>query len=168
MIQPAAICRYIYELIYLCVIIGDIHISTHALLSSFLSPLSLSSLLSTLNLSTSLNPHEPHICKQKEDDPKALLSTTITQTPTRWFVCLFVCCWMTLLIVVYKVGPRGWIWRVARVAFKGTSIMRRPRGYGKAFMKSIDSRIGLALMEEHKDMGEKEVEIFGRKWEVCI
>jgi cyclopropane-fatty-acyl-phospholipid synthase len=46
--------------------------------------------------------------------------------------------------------------------------MRTPRGYGKAVTRNIDSRIGPALMQEHEDMGEKEVEIFGRRWEVCI
>lgn len=56
---------------------------------------------------------------------------------------------------------------MTRIAFRETSIMPRPRVHGKAFMRNIDSGIGLALMEEHEDMGEKEVEIFGRRWEVC-
>jgi cyclopropane-fatty-acyl-phospholipid synthase len=36
------------------------------------------------------------------------------------------------------------------------------------FLESFDSRIRPALMREHKDMGEKEVEVFRRKWEVSV
>jgi cyclopropane-fatty-acyl-phospholipid synthase len=35
------------------------------------------------------------------------------------------------------------------------------------FLSNFNSRIRPALMAEHKDMGEKEVEVFRRKWEVC-
>ena len=36
------------------------------------------------------------------------------------------------------------------------------------FMKNFESRIRPALMMEHEEMGDKEVEVFRRKWEVCI
>ncbi|KAE9371221.1 cyclopropane-fatty-acyl-phospholipid synthase [Stipitochalara longipes BDJ] len=39
------------------------------------------------------------------------------------------------------------------------------RLWREAFMKNFDSRIRPALMMEHKDMGEKEIEVFRRKWE---
>jgi cyclopropane-fatty-acyl-phospholipid synthase len=35
-------------------------------------------------------------------------------------------------------------------------------------MKNFGSRIRPALMMEHRDMGEKEVEVFRRKWEVSL
>jgi len=39
------------------------------------------------------------------------------------------------------------------------------RLWRQKFMQNFDSRIRPALMDEHKDMGEKEVEVFRRKWE---
>ena len=36
------------------------------------------------------------------------------------------------------------------------------------FMGNFESRIRPALMMEHEEMGDKEVEVFRRKWEVCI
>jgi cyclopropane-fatty-acyl-phospholipid synthase len=60
---------------------------------------------------------------------------------------------------------------------EGTLIMERVENIGghyaktlrlwkENFLQNFDSRIRPALMSEYEDMGEKEVEIFRRKWEV--
>lgn len=41
------------------------------------------------------------------------------------------------------------------------------RLWREKFMENFESRIRPALREEHDNMGEKEVEVFRRKWEVC-
>jgi cyclopropane-fatty-acyl-phospholipid synthase len=41
------------------------------------------------------------------------------------------------------------------------------RLWKERFLQNFESRIRPALMIEHKDMGEKEIEVFRRKWEVC-
>jgi cyclopropane-fatty-acyl-phospholipid synthase len=62
---------------------------------------------------------------------------------------------------------------------EGTLIMERMENIGghyaktlrlwrQNFLQNFDSRIRPALMSEHEDMGEKEVEVFRRKWEVTI
>jgi cyclopropane-fatty-acyl-phospholipid synthase len=42
------------------------------------------------------------------------------------------------------------------------------RLWREEFMMNFESRIRPALMLEHEDMGEKEIAVFQRKWEVCI
>jgi len=42
------------------------------------------------------------------------------------------------------------------------------RLWREEFTKNFESRIRPALMIEHENMGEREVEVFRRKWEVCI
>jgi cyclopropane-fatty-acyl-phospholipid synthase len=60
---------------------------------------------------------------------------------------------------------------------EGTLIMERMENIGghyaktlrlwrQNFLQNFDARIRPALMSEHEDMGEKEVEVFRRKWEV--
>lgn len=40
--------------------------------------------------------------------------------------------------------------------------------WSQKFMRNFDDRIKPALLEEHKDMSEKDVELFKRKWEVFL
>jgi cyclopropane-fatty-acyl-phospholipid synthase len=42
------------------------------------------------------------------------------------------------------------------------------RLWREKFMQNFDSRIRPALMIEHDNMGDKEVEVFRKKWEVCV
>jgi len=42
------------------------------------------------------------------------------------------------------------------------------RLWNQEFMRNFESRIRPALMLEHENMGDKEVDVFRRKWEVCI
>jgi cyclopropane-fatty-acyl-phospholipid synthase len=57
---------------------------------------------------------------------------------------------------------------VERIENIGGHYAKTLRLWREAFMKNFDSRIRPALMMEHKDMGEKEIEVFRRKWEVCL
>jgi len=41
------------------------------------------------------------------------------------------------------------------------------RLWREEFMKNFESRIRPALILDHQDMGDKEVDVFQRKWEVC-
>jgi cyclopropane-fatty-acyl-phospholipid synthase len=42
------------------------------------------------------------------------------------------------------------------------------RLWKEKFLMNFESRIRPALMAEHDDMGEREVEVFRKKWEVCF
>jgi len=57
---------------------------------------------------------------------------------------------------------------VERIENIGGHYAKTLRLWREAFMKNFDSRIRPALMMEHKDMGEKEIEVFRRKWEVSL
>jgi cyclopropane-fatty-acyl-phospholipid synthase len=57
---------------------------------------------------------------------------------------------------------------VERIENIGGHYAKTLRLWREAFMKNFGSRIRPALMMEHRDMGEKEVEVFRRKWEVSL
>jgi hypothetical protein len=57
---------------------------------------------------------------------------------------------------------------VERIENIGGHYAKTLRLWREAFMKNFDSRIRPALMMEHKDMGETEIEVFRRKWEVSL
>jgi cyclopropane-fatty-acyl-phospholipid synthase len=50
----------------------------------------------------------------------------------------------------------------------GGHYVKTLRLWRENFMRNFESRIRPALMVEHKEMGDKEVEVFRRKWEVRI
>lgn len=56
---------------------------------------------------------------------------------------------------------------VERIENIGGHYARTLRLWRENFMFNFDSRIRPALMQEHEEMGDKEVEVFRRKWEVC-
>jgi cyclopropane-fatty-acyl-phospholipid synthase len=57
---------------------------------------------------------------------------------------------------------------VEKVENIGGHYAKTLRLWRQDFMRNFESRIRPALLEEHKNMGSKEVEDFRRKWEVCF
>jgi cyclopropane-fatty-acyl-phospholipid synthase len=57
---------------------------------------------------------------------------------------------------------------VERVENIGGHYAKTLRLWRQKFLQNFDSRIRPALLIEHKDMGEGEIEVFRRKWEVGI
>lgn len=57
---------------------------------------------------------------------------------------------------------------VERIENIGGHYAKTLRLWREEFMLKFESRIRPALMLEHRDMGDTEVEVFRRKWEVCI
>jgi cyclopropane-fatty-acyl-phospholipid synthase len=55
---------------------------------------------------------------------------------------------------------------VERIENIGGHYAKTLRLWRENFLKNFESRIRPALMLEHDDMGEKEIEVFRRKWEV--
>lgn len=56
---------------------------------------------------------------------------------------------------------------VEKVENIGGHYAKTLRLWREEFMLNFESRIRPALMMEHEDMGEKEIAVFCRKWEVC-
>jgi cyclopropane-fatty-acyl-phospholipid synthase len=57
---------------------------------------------------------------------------------------------------------------VERIENIGGHYAKTLRLWREEFMKNFESRIRPALMIEHDDMGEREIEVFRRKWEVRV
>ena len=57
---------------------------------------------------------------------------------------------------------------VEKIENIGGHYARTLRLWNQEFMKNFESRIRPALILEHENMGNKEVEVFRRKWEVCV
>jgi cyclopropane-fatty-acyl-phospholipid synthase len=57
---------------------------------------------------------------------------------------------------------------VERIENIGGHYAKTLRLWREEFMKNFESRIRPALMIEHDNMGEREIEVFRRKWEVCV
>lgn len=57
---------------------------------------------------------------------------------------------------------------VEKIENIGGHYARTLRLWNQEFMRNFESRIRPALMLEHENMGDKEVEVFRRKWEVCV
>ena len=61
-------------------------------------------------------------------------------------------------------AARDWTLVVEKIENIGGHYAKTLRLWREDFVKNFDSRIRPALMNEHDDMGEKEVEVFRRKW----
>jgi cyclopropane-fatty-acyl-phospholipid synthase len=57
---------------------------------------------------------------------------------------------------------------VERVENIGGHYARTLRLWRQDFMRNFEGRIRSALLHDHRNMGGKEVEVFRRKWEVCL
>lgn len=55
---------------------------------------------------------------------------------------------------------------VEKIKNIGPHYVKTLRLWREAFMDKFDSKIMPALMEEHPNMTEKDIEVFQRKWEV--
>jgi cyclopropane-fatty-acyl-phospholipid synthase len=57
---------------------------------------------------------------------------------------------------------------VERVENIGGHYAKTLRLWRQDFMRNFEGRIRPALLQDHRDMGVREVEVFRRKWEVCF
>lgn len=57
---------------------------------------------------------------------------------------------------------------VERIENIGGHYAKTLRLWRDCFLREFEARIAVALREEHVGMGEREVEVFKRKWEVCF
>lgn len=71
------------------------------------------------------------------------------------------------LVEKISLGSEGTL-VVEKIENIGGHYAKTLRLWRQEFMLNFESRIRPALMLEHEDMGEKEVEVFRRKWEVRI
>ncbi|KAH8678893.1 Mycolic acid cyclopropane synthetase-domain-containing protein [Tricladium varicosporioides] len=71
---------------------------------------------------------------------------------------------ITQLLDNIEKGSQGTL-IVERIENIGGHYAKTLRLWKENFMTNFDSRIRPALKEEHKDMGDKEVDVFRRKWE---
>jgi len=71
------------------------------------------------------------------------------------------------LVEKISIGSEGTL-VVEKIENIGGHYAKTLRLWRKEFMLNFESRIRPALVLDHEDMGEKEVAVFWRKWEVCI
>jgi cyclopropane-fatty-acyl-phospholipid synthase len=71
------------------------------------------------------------------------------------------------LVEKINAGSKGTL-IIERVENIGGHYAKTLRLWRQKFLRNFDSRIRPALMIEHENMGEREVEVFRRKWEVSF